>query len=295
MGHVMKDCPSRHAFIAVPDGNGYVSASDIEDDLALADSEDDKSEAIDSLAASADFSSLLVWHVLSSKAEHENEEKLQRKNLYHIFLIIKGCRILTIINSKNCSNLVRLDLVKKFGLATRSLPHPYHLEWLNNSGNVKVTKIQFSVGSYHDYADFDVVPMQASSLLLGRPWEFDNDASHHDRTNTYSFMYKDKKITFLLLSPADIRKYNKEFAENAKNNPPSDDSTDVQYNGIKLKGGAFIATISAAAELCDHPDAPCYTMLCEICVLFPIIRYLALCILLSLTFCKSLMMGLSRG
>jgi hypothetical protein len=108
-------------------------------------------------------------------------------------------------------------------------------------------------------------------------------------------MYKDKKITFLLLSPADIRKYNKEFAENAKNNPPSDDSTDVQYNGIKLKGGAFIATISAAAELCDHPDAPCYTMLCEICVLFPIIRYLALCILLSLTFCKSLMMGLSRG
>jgi hypothetical protein len=47
---------------------------------------------------------------------------------------------------------------------------PYHLEWLNNSGKVKVTKsagIQFSVGLYHDYADFDIVPMQASSLLLG--------------------------------------------------------------------------------------------------------------------------------
>jgi hypothetical protein len=41
---------------------------------------------------------------------------------------------------------------------------------LNNSGKVKVTKsagIQFSVGLYHDYADFDIVPMQASSLLLG--------------------------------------------------------------------------------------------------------------------------------
>jgi hypothetical protein len=35
MGHIMKDCPSHRAFIAMNDG-GYVSASDIEDDLALA-------------------------------------------------------------------------------------------------------------------------------------------------------------------------------------------------------------------------------------------------------------------
>jgi hypothetical protein len=51
MGHIMKDCPSRRAFIAAPDGNGYVSASDVEDNLALAaniiaDSEDNQSEAI---------------------------------------------------------------------------------------------------------------------------------------------------------------------------------------------------------------------------------------------------------
>jgi hypothetical protein len=77
----MKDCPSHHAFIAAPDGNGYVSASDVEDDLALAanivaDLEDDESEAIDSLAASVGFPSLLVQRVLSSKAEHEDEEKL---------------------------------------------------------------------------------------------------------------------------------------------------------------------------------------------------------------------------
>ena len=76
----------------------------------------------------------------------------------------------------------------KFGLPTHSIPHPYHLEWFNNSGKTKVTKsarIHFSIGSYHDYADFDVVPMQSSSSLLGRPWEFDNDVAHHGRTNTY--------------------------------------------------------------------------------------------------------------
>jgi hypothetical protein len=53
-------------------------------------------------------------------------------------------------------------------------------------------------------------------------------------------MHKDKKITLLPLWPADIRKHNKELAANAKNNPPSDDSTDVQHNGIKLKGGALL-------------------------------------------------------
>ena len=73
MGHVMKDCPSAHAFIAAP-GNGYVSASDVEDDLVLAanivaDSEEDEGEAIDSIAATMHFPSLLVQRVLTSKAE----------------------------------------------------------------------------------------------------------------------------------------------------------------------------------------------------------------------------------
>ena len=228
MGHVMKDCPSTRALIAAPDGNGYISASDVEDELALAanfvtDSEDE-GEAIDSAAATKDLPSLLVQRVLTSKAEHEDEEKIQRKNLFHMFLQVKDCRVLTIIDSGSCSNLVSSDLVKQFGLPTRSIPQPYYLEWFNNSGKARVTKsarIHFFVGSYHDYADFDVVPMQSSSLLLGRPWEFDNDVTHLGRTNTYTFMHKDKKITLLPLSPADIRKHFHELAEIEKNTPPS--------------------------------------------------------------------------
>ena len=124
------------------------------------------------MAATADLPSLLVQRVLSSKAEHEDEEMLQRKNLFHMLLIGKDCRVLTIIDSGSCSNFMISDLVKKLGLTTRSIPHPYYLEWFNNCGKTKVTKsarIHFSVGSYHGYANFDVVPMQSSSLLLGRP------------------------------------------------------------------------------------------------------------------------------
>jgi len=138
----------------------------------VADSAEHEGEAIDSLAATVDLPSLLVQRVLSSKAEHETEEKLQRKNLFHMFLIVKDCRVLNIIDSGSCSNLVSSDLVKKLGLTTHSIPHPYYLEWFHNCGKTKVTKsacIHFSVGSYHDNADFDVVLMQSSSLLLGRP------------------------------------------------------------------------------------------------------------------------------
>jgi len=104
--------------------------------------------------------------------------------------------------------------------------------------------------------------MQSSSLLLGRPWKFDNDAVHHGRTNTYTFVHKDKNITLLPLSPADIRKHFKQFAENVKNTPTSNESSDAKTNGIKLKG-IYIATTSAAAEICDNHDASSYTMLCR--------------------------------
>ena len=76
-------------------------------------------------------------------------------------------------------------------------------------------------------------------------------------------MHKNKKITLLPLSPADIRKHFKELAENVKNTPPRNESSDAKPKGIKLKEGVYLATNSAATELCDNHDAPCYTMLCQ--------------------------------
>jgi len=100
------------------------------------------------------------------------------------------------------------------------------------------------------------VPIQACSILLGRPWEFDTDALHHGRTNTYTFIHKNKNITLLPLSPMDIVKHAKVI-----NSKPS---TDIyKHNENKLHGGTLHATTSTTAALCDNPDAPCYTMLCQ--------------------------------
>jgi hypothetical protein len=135
------------------------------------------------------------------------DDKHQRHNLFNMFLVIKDWRVHTIIDGGSCNNLVNVEVVKKLSLTTQELPHPYHIQWFNNNGKVKVTKIariHFSIGSYHDFADFDVVPMDACSFLLGRPWEFDTDAIHYGRSNKYTLMHKGKKIVLLPMTPTKL-------------------------------------------------------------------------------------------
>jgi len=110
---------------------------------------------------------------------------------------------------------VSSDLVKKLGLTTRQHPHPYNLLWFNDARKAKVTqtcRVSFFIGAYSNYADCDVVPMEACSLLLGRPWEFDNDAINHGTSNTYTFMHKGKKITMVPMTPAEIVQADRERA-----------------------------------------------------------------------------------
>jgi hypothetical protein len=92
-------------------------------------------------------------------------------------------------------------------LQPRRHPHPYHMQWLNNYGTVKVSAmihLSFSIGDYHGEVDCDIAPMQACHLLLGRPWQFDVDSVHFGRSNKYTFIHNDKKVVLVPLSPEEI-------------------------------------------------------------------------------------------
>jgi hypothetical protein len=107
-----------------------------------------------------------------SSAHVDHFEKLQRHNLFQISFVVKDCRVHTIINGGSYNNLVSADFVTKVALMTRAHTHPYYIQWLNNSCKAKVTLTScahFSIGTYHDYVNCDVVTMQVCSLLLGRP------------------------------------------------------------------------------------------------------------------------------
>ena len=46
--------------------------------------------------------------------------------------------------------------------------------------------------------------MQACSLLLGRPWQYDNNVIHHGRTNSYTLMFEGKTINLCPMTPDEI-------------------------------------------------------------------------------------------
>jgi hypothetical protein len=182
--------------------------------------------------------------------------------LFQTFFAIENRRARVIIDGGSCNNLVSSDLVKKLGLTTRPWPHPYHIQWINDSGKVKVThkvRVHFSIGMYSDYADCDVVPMEACSLVLGRPWEYDTDACHHGRSNTYTFRHKDKNITLLPLTLAEIVQADKDRAASTHKEPTNE--TEIQQQ-IKLKAPVMLATKSDLLET-HATDACCYALVCK--------------------------------
>ena len=94
--------------------------------------------------------------------------------------------------------------MEKLILPTSKHPRPYKLQWLNDYGEVRVTKyvlVSFSIGRYQDKVLCNVVPMHASHLLLGRPWQYDTRVNHDGFQNHYSFVMKGKPTTLVPLSP----------------------------------------------------------------------------------------------
>ena len=50
----------------------------------------------------------------------------------------------------------------------------------------------------------DLVPMEVTHILLGRPWQFDRKVFHDGHANKFSVSFQGKKITLLPLSPREV-------------------------------------------------------------------------------------------
>jgi hypothetical protein len=84
--------------------------------------------------------------------------------------------------------------VKALVLSTWRIPEPRHVEWVNSYGMLKITHkvcVPFTV----DEVECEVLPLEVCGLLLGCPWQYDHNAIHAGRANTYSFMHDGKQRT----------------------------------------------------------------------------------------------------
>lgn len=155
----------------------------------------------------------VVRRVMVNKAI---DDPSQRENLFRTKYLIKGGVCTMVIDSGSCTNVASATMVDFLKIPTTSHAHPYKLQWLNECGELKVTRqclIRFQVGNYQDEALCDVILMQICHLLLGRPWQFDKSTKHNGRTNKYSLEHGGRKFTLLPLSPSQVSELHQQLRE----------------------------------------------------------------------------------
>ena len=64
--------------------------------------------------------------------------------------------------------------------------------------------VPIAIGRYEDEVLCDVLPMEASHILLGRPWQYDRRVNHDGFTNKHSFEFKGTKTVLVPLSPKEV-------------------------------------------------------------------------------------------
>ncbi|XP_031120876.1 uncharacterized protein LOC116024113 [Ipomoea triloba] len=139
--------------------------------------------------------SCVVQHLLYTT---EDKSPNQRNNIFRAYCSVLGKVCKLIIDNGSCDNIVSKTLVQHLSLQTLPHPRPYKMGWIKEGPSVSVTEIchvPISIGkSYEDTVRCEVIDMDACHVLLGRPWQFDVDATHHGRQNNYSFVWGKKKI-----------------------------------------------------------------------------------------------------
>ncbi|KAG7572474.1 Zinc finger CCHC-type superfamily [Arabidopsis suecica] len=194
-GHYANECSNRKIMVLLDSGEF--------------ESEDEQPESPTSVEEHEEFpikGELLVAR-RSLSLQTKSEEQKQRENLFHTRCHVQGKVCSLIIDGGSCTNVASESMVKKLGLKVEKHPRPYNLQWLNDSGEMRVKKqvlVPLSIGKYEDEILCDILPMEASHILLGRPWQSDRRIMHDGFTNRYSFDFKGRKTVLVPMTPNEV-------------------------------------------------------------------------------------------
>ena len=92
----------------------------------------------------------------------KEDEAAQRENIFHTRCYVQDKVCSMIIDGGSCTNVASTIMVEKLRLPTLKHPRSYKLQWLNDSGEVKVNKqvlVTFRISKYEDKVLCDVVLM----------------------------------------------------------------------------------------------------------------------------------------
>lgn len=215
-GHIQSQCPNR------------VMVS-LEDHLALLNTlvYEKKAEPIADSGIVVDYNKLQYEEIIEPEPDkdtlllrmvphmdHSSEgNRVQRRNLFRSRCQVQSRSCSLIIDGGSSTNVASQKMVDELKLVPKPHPKPYAISWISEHGKFMVKDqvlVVFSIGNFQSEAWCDVLPMTACSLLLGRPWQWDNNAIHLCKDNIYTVDYGGKRVALKPLPPNFVHEQHKE-------------------------------------------------------------------------------------
>nr|GMC99222.1 Zinc finger, CCHC-type [Ipomoea batatas] len=225
-GHRSNECRARRSVNLIEENTGEEDEEFHEEDVEVAEEV-------------GEHLSFVVQRLLYTA---EDKSHVQRNRIFRAYCNILGKVCKLIIDNGSCDNIISKALVQHLNLPTKPHPKPYKLGWIKDGPSVTVSEVclvPVSIGkSYEDVVACEVIEMNACHILLGRPWQFDVDATHHGRDNTYSFVWKSKKIIIPPAPWAELKIQNT-CAVTIRMNPTENDFGPVVYPKQPMPANEF--------------------------------------------------------
>nr|KYP42683.1 Retrovirus-related Pol polyprotein from transposon TNT 1-94 [Cajanus cajan] len=176
-GHIASQCPTKKTMILR--GRDHYSSLDEATSSTSSDEEEVLESEEETYPCEGDL--LMVKRLIGNQSSDLDQS--QRENLFHTRCKILDNSCSLIVDSGSSCNCCNTRLVNKLTLTTLPHPKPYKLQWINEEGGILVNQqvnMPIFIGKYKDEVLCDVVPLDASHILLGRPWQFDKKTIHDD-------------------------------------------------------------------------------------------------------------------
>ncbi|PKA47968.1 hypothetical protein AXF42_Ash016315 [Apostasia shenzhenica] len=190
-GHYMSQCPQRTLFLS---HRTEVEIEEETEDSVEEDDVDPMEEVASAVEEDIGCSQLAVMRciIVTPKVDPD----WRRIAIFHMYFKCGDIHCKLIINSDSCMNVLATSVIARMKLKTEAHHQPYKVAWVNET-MIPVTQrclVPIQLGTYSKKIWCDVLLMNIANVLLGRPWIYDRDMIHYDRSNTYVFTFKRKKV-----------------------------------------------------------------------------------------------------